>query len=86
MATSGEDRWLSALRDHAARLAFPDWTPQPGDWAYLYTGFDDDGVPYTEVAVYRCDPDGGHERIRHTRYRSGALTAFWARLVSEITE
>jgi hypothetical protein len=84
MDTSGEDRWLSTLRDRAAQLAFPDWTPTEGDWTHLYTGFVDDGTPYTEVAVYReCD---GHARIHYHRYAGDELAAFWQHLLNQITE
>lgn len=86
MRTSREDRWLSALRNHAAQLAFTDWTPQSGDWAHLYTGFVDDGTPYTEVSVYRAGDGGGHVRIHYQRYIGDELTTFWTRLVDEIAE
>lgn len=77
----GQDQWVKSLQQHAARLAFPDWQPSPDDWTNLYTGFDQDGAPYTEVAVYR-----GHDRIHHTTYSGDAFTAFWTRLVNLISE
>ncbi|MFI7644161.1 hypothetical protein [Nonomuraea sp. NPDC049400] len=72
------------LQQHAARIAFPDWTPQHSDWTHLYTGFHD-GKPYTEVAVYRPSNDGGHERIHNRRYAGDDLTAFWVQLAREIS-
>ncbi|WP_246075791.1 hypothetical protein [Nonomuraea terrae] len=77
---------MSALQDRAARLAFPTWAPQAGDWTHLYTGFVDDGTPYTEVSVYRAGDGGGHVRIHYRRYTGDELTAFWARLLHEVTE
>uniref|UniRef100_UPI003F4997A5 hypothetical protein n=1 Tax=Nonomuraea sp. CA-252377 TaxID=3240003 RepID=UPI003F4997A5 len=86
MGTTGEERWLAALRDHAAHLAFPDWTPQEGDWTHLHTGFVDDGTPYTEVSVYRAGDGGGHVRIHYQRYTGGELTGFWNRLMIRVAE
>lgn len=79
MDSSGEERWQSALRDHAARMAFPDWVPGDADWTSLYTSFDDEGAPVTEVAVYR-----DHDRIHYLRLTGDQLIAFWTRLVNEI--
>ncbi|MBB3732809.1 hypothetical protein [Nonomuraea dietziae] len=81
MDTPGEERWLSALRDRAAGLAFPEWQPRDDDWTSLHTSFDEEGAPLTEVAVYR-----GHERIHFRRYTGEDLTAFWIRLVNQISE
>ncbi|MFI6296826.1 hypothetical protein ACIBEJ_34915 [Nonomuraea sp. NPDC050790] len=81
MDTSGEEHWQVALRDHAARLAFPDWIRGPDDWTNLFTGYTTGGEPYTEVAVYR-----GHTRIHHLVLRGDELTAFWTRLLNEISE
>jgi hypothetical protein len=79
--TRGEERWSVALREHAARLTFPGWTPGPGDWTSLYTSFEPGGAPLTEVAVYR-----GHERIHYRCYTGDDLTGFWTRLVNELSE
>ncbi|MFD9939787.1 hypothetical protein ACFWYW_04045 [Nonomuraea sp. NPDC059023] len=81
MDTSGEEHWQVALRDHAARLAFPEWLCGPDDWTSLAALFTDDGAPYTEVAVYR-----NHNRIHYHVYRGDELTAFWNRLLGEISE
>ncbi|MCF6474555.1 hypothetical protein FAF44_40165 [Nonomuraea sp. MG754425] len=86
MSATEEERWLAALRDHAAHLVFPEWAPQAGDWTHLYTGFVDDGTPYTEVAVYRAGDGGGHVRICYRRFAGEDLTAFWTRLIDEVTE
>lgn len=86
MGSTGEERWLAALRDHAARLAFPNWTPQTGDRAHLYTGFVDDGTPYTEVSVHRSAEDGSKVQIYYQRYIGDELAAFWTRLLHQITE
>jgi hypothetical protein len=86
MGATGEGRWLAAVRDHAARLTFPEWVPQAGDWTNLHTGFVDDGTPYTEVSVYRAGDGGGHVRICYQRYVGDELTAFWNRLMSELAE
>ncbi|WP_246268307.1 hypothetical protein [Nonomuraea typhae] len=72
---------MAALRDHAARLAFPDWLRRPTDWTSLATLYDDRAQPYTEVAVYR-----GHTRIHFRVYEGEELMAFWSRLIEEITE
>ncbi|MFC7714484.1 hypothetical protein [Nonomuraea recticatena] len=81
MDASGEERWLSVLREHAARLAFPDWTSGPDDWPSFYTSFDDAAEPYMEVTVYR-----GVDRIHYRRYTGDELAAFWARLLDSLTE
>jgi hypothetical protein len=81
VVSSGEERWVQALQDRAARLAFADWRAGPDDWTSMYTSFDEDGAPMTEVAVYR-----GHERIHFRRYMGGELTQFWTRLVDAISE
>lgn len=73
-----------SLREHAARLAFPDWNPDSDDWTHLYTGFHE-GERYTEVAVYRPS-EGGHERIHYQRYSGDELMAFWTRLVNQISK
>lgn len=74
-----EERWLEALRDHAARLTFPGWAQALGDWTSLYTHFNEDGTPITEVAVYR-----DHERIHYRMYVGQEVIGFWTRLLSEI--
>ncbi|MFD1933693.1 MULTISPECIES: hypothetical protein [Nonomuraea] len=78
---SSEERWVSALRDQAARLAFPEWVPGPDDWTSLYTSFEEGGAPLTEVAVYR-----GHDRIHYIRFTGNELIAFWTKLVDRIAE
>ncbi|WP_219468958.1 hypothetical protein [Nonomuraea rhizosphaerae] len=75
------DRWIQALQERAARLAFPDWRAGPDDWTSLYTSFGTDGAPVTEVAVYR-----GHERLHHRRYTGAELTRFWTLLIDSIAE
>ncbi|MEV5552950.1 hypothetical protein AB0L44_04790 [Nonomuraea wenchangensis] len=81
MAILGEERWHIAIRDRAATLAFPEWTPRAEDRAQLHTGFIDDGTPYTEVSVYR--DDDGRQRIHYRRYIAEELQHFWTRLMSE---
>lgn len=81
MHSSGEERWVQALQEHAAHLAFADWQAGPDDWTSLYTNFDDEDAPMTEVAVYR-----GHERIHFRRYTGSELTQFWTRLVNAVSE
>lgn len=76
-----EKPWLKALREHAAQQAFPDWQPESGDWTSLYTSFEEDGQPYTEVAVYR-----DHTRIHYARIEEPEMAAFWARLLQELSE
>ncbi|WP_049570591.1 hypothetical protein [Nonomuraea sp. SBT364] len=86
MNTPGDERWLAGIRDHAARLAFPEWEPRPDDWTHLHTGVSDDGTPYTEVSVYRAGDGGGHVRICYSRFAGNELAAFWTRLMREIAE
>ncbi|MFI6599892.1 hypothetical protein ACIBHX_26925 [Nonomuraea sp. NPDC050536] len=81
MDQTAQDRWLAALRDHAARLSFPDWERGEEDWTTLYTTFDEAGSPVTEVAVYR-----GHDRIHYHRYTGAAVTPFWTNLLNEAAE
>ncbi|MFI6504458.1 hypothetical protein [Nonomuraea typhae] len=81
MDTSGEEHWQVALRDHAARLAFPEWMRGPTDWTSLATLYDERARPYTEVAVYR-----GHTRIFFRTYRGDELMQFWTELVNRIAE
>lgn len=68
-----------SLQNAAARIAFPDWQPEPGDWVSLYTGHDH-GCRYTEVAVYR-----GRERIHYLRIAGDDLEPFWRRIMSAHT-
>jgi hypothetical protein len=75
------ERQDESLQQHAAELAFPDWQPGPRDWTSLYTGHDDQGSRYTEVAVYR-----GTERIHYRRYTGTEVMTFWERLVHEHAE
>lgn len=73
----GEERWFQAFREQAARMAFPDWKPQPGEWVSLYTSL---VGPYpavtTEIAVYR-----GTQRVRFHRFTGKEAQTFWLELM-----